>query len=136
MMNWSRSLRVNAPAAAAWEQLVDTTHWSSWGPSVTDARVDGGSDGPGSRIGPGATGAVRTPAGVWIPYTVTEWTEDPDELRWGWRVAGVPATGHWVRPTGADSCEVGMDVPVWAPAYLAIIEVALRRIRRSAESVR
>ncbi|GAB2774903.1 SRPBCC family protein [Nocardioides salsibiostraticola] len=133
MANWSRSLQVNAPAAAAWEQLVDTTHWSSWGPSVTGARVDGG---PGSRIGPGATGAVRTPVGVWIPYTVTQWTEEPDELRWGWRVAGVPATGHWVRPTGADSCEVGMDVPVWAPAYLAIIEVALRRIRRSAESVR
>ena len=132
MAGWARSLRVNAPATAAWEQLVDTVHWSSWGPTVTDARVDG----TGSRIGPGATGAVRTPVGVWIPYSVTTWTEEPDELSWGWRVAGVPATGHWVRPTGGDSCVVGMDVPVWAPAYLAIIEVALRRIRRSAESVR
>ncbi len=131
MKSWSRSLSVAAPATAAWEQLIDTTHWASWGPSVTDARVDG----DGTRIESGATGAVRPPVGLWIPYVVTEWTETPTELRWGWRVAGVPATGHWVRPTGDDSCDVGMDVPVWAPGYLAIIEIALRRIRRTAESV-
>ncbi len=126
----SRSVAVNASAEDVWELLVDTDHWSAWGPSVTGARVDGG----GTRIGPDAGGAVRTPLGLWIPFRVTEWAEDSDELRWGWRVGGVPATGHWVRPQKPAVCDIGMDVPVWAPAYLAVIEVALRRIRRLAQA--
>lgn len=123
-MVWSRSVVVNAPAKDVWRLLIDTDQWSRWGPSVTGARVDGG-----TIIGPAARGAVRTPVGVWINFDITEWQKGKDELRWSWRVAGVPATSHWVRPISATSCRVGMDVPLWAPAYLVVIEVALRRIR-------
>ncbi len=118
---------MSAPATAVWDLLVDTERWAAWGPTITDAVVDHG--GEGSRIGPGATGQVRTVAGLRLGFRVRDM--DPGR-RWTWAVAGVPATGHRVEPLGADCCRVTFEVPVWAAPYLAVCAVALRRIERLA----
>jgi hypothetical protein len=76
----------------------------------------------------GATGRVWTPLGLPLPFVITAF--DP-EHSWAWDVAGVPATGHGVQPRGT-GCEVWMTAPVWAPAYLPVLEIAVRRIARMA----
>lgn len=114
---------VDAPAADAWDLLVDVRRWPSWGPSVRRAELDDGSH----RLTEGATGRVHPPIGPSIPFRVTE-LEAPRS--WSWRVAGVPATAHRVEALGPDRCRVGFEVPGWAAPYAAVCRVALRRIER------
>ena len=116
-----------APAAVAWDLLIDTARWPAWGPTVAGAEVRTGGD--GTRIGPGATGRVRTPVGLHLPFEVTDF--DPGR-RWAWAVGGVPATAHRVEPLADDRCRVTFEVPRWAPPYLAVCALALRRIERLA----
>jgi hypothetical protein len=124
--------RTTASPEAVWDVLVDTEAWPQWGPTVTAVELEeGAGHGPGgTRIGAGSRGRVRTPVGLWLPFAVTQWVAGE---RWAWRVAGVPATSHAVRPTDAGS-EVVMVVPWWAPAYLAVCEVGVRRVARLAEA--
>jgi len=124
---WWRSVEVAAPADDVWTLLVDVGHWPEWGPTVTGARLDH----PGTRIRAGSTGAVRTPVGVWLPFAITE--HDDAAHTWSWQVAGVAATSHRVEEI-ATGCRVGFGVPWWAPAYLAVVEVGLRRVRALAEN--
>jgi hypothetical protein len=63
-----------------------------------------------------------------LPYTVTAF--EPGRY-WSWSVAGIPATGHRVVPQ-AGGCLVTFTVPWWAPAYLPVCALALRRIERLA----
>ncbi len=114
---------VAAPAARVWDLLVDTTRWSAWGPTVAGAEIRAGGD--GTRIGPGATGRVRTSLGPSLPFEVLRFDEG---RRWTWSVAGIPATGHRVEPVGDDRCRVVLEVPAWAAPYLLVCRVALRRI--------
>lgn len=123
---------VSAPAESAWAVLVELDGWPEWGPSVSAARLDDDS----RRLSPGATGSIRTPVGAWLRFEVTEWRDAGPCRSWSWWVAGVPATTHRVTATGPSRCRVEMDVPWWAPAYLAVVAVALRRIRRLAEDRR
>ena len=118
-----------SPAAVAWDLLVDTTRWPEWGPTVAGAEITAG--GEGSRIGPGATGTVRTPVGLSLPFRITEL--DPGR-RWAWAVGGVGATAHRVEALGADRCRVTFEVPRWAPPYLVVCAVALRRLERLAST--
>jgi hypothetical protein len=110
---------VAVPAPAVWDVLTDLEAWPQWGPSVQ--RADLTEPGP---LTLGSHGRVWTPIGVALPFTITEF--DAGRL-WAWRVAGVPATRHGVDP-GAGGCRVWMSAPVWAPAYLPVLAVALRRI--------
>ena len=110
------------PPADVWRLLVEVDAWPLWGPTVSRARLDDGLD----RIRAGSTGTVTTPVGLSVPFVVTEYVEG--EL-WSWRVAGIPATTHRVDETGEGS-RVSFAVPVWAPAYLAVCAVALRRLDR------
>jgi hypothetical protein len=71
---------------------------------------------------------VWTPVAVPLPFEITEFVP---QRRWAWRVGGVPATKHGVDPVGTGS-RVWMSAPLWAPAYLPVLEVALRRIDRMA----
>jgi Polyketide cyclase / dehydrase and lipid transport len=145
-MWWARRA-VDAPAPVVWRLLVDLDAWPRWGPTVSAARLDDGR----RVLSPGATGAVRTPVGVWLPFTVTELTEppsptEPTELTapnaegatagwsWSWRVVGVPATRHDVRATGERSSAVAFGAPVWAPAYLPVLAVSLDRLARLAQA--
>lgn len=116
-----------APAAVVWDILVDTARWPAWGPTVSGATVRTGGD--GTRIGPGATGTVRTALGPHLGFAVTDF--DPGR-RWAWAVSGVQATGHRVEPRTGDRCLVTFEVPRWAPPYLLVCAVALRRIERLA----
>jgi hypothetical protein len=113
-----------APPAAAWQLLTDTRTWPSWGPTIRDVTVDDPEQGP--VISAGTTGTVRTVVGVTLPFRVVHLD---DGVRWTWRVAGVPATGHRVEPH-PEGCRVVFEVPALAAPYAAVCHLALRRIRR------
>ena len=117
--------RMAAPPESAWRVLTDLDAWPRWGPSVQRAELDGG--GP---LALGSRGRVWTPVGLSLPFVVTEFERGRE---WAWHVAGVPATRHSVTPDG-DGCRVTFGVPIWAPAYLAVCAVALKRIEDLAVS--
>lgn len=114
----STSRRIAAPADRVWRLLVEVEHWPRWGPTVAGAELGTAAIADGSR------GRVRTAAGFSLPFEVTTFVPG---RRWAWTVAGVPATAHEVRPVDG-GCEVTFSVPVWAPAYLVVCALALRRI--------
>lgn len=118
---------VAAPAAVVWDLLVDTLRWPSWGPTVAGAEIRSG--GVGTRVGPGATGTVRTTLGLTLPFRITDFVAGE---RWAWAVGGVTATGHRIEPLGADRCRVTFEVPRWVPPYLVVCALALRRIEHLA----
>ena len=62
--------------------------------------------------------------GVALPFEITEFD---DGHAWAWKVAGVPATRHSVRPW-VGGCRVTFGVPIWAPVYLTVCAVGLKRI--------
>ncbi|GAA2161477.1 SRPBCC family protein [Pedococcus bigeumensis] len=133
-MWWSRR-PVGAPAESVWGLLVDLDAWPRWGPTVTAARLDDG----GRVLTRGARGAVRTPAGLWVPFEVTELVETPELRQWSWSVAGVPATTHRVGATArveGRGCVVELGAPWWAPAYLPVLELGTRRLAALAEGGR
>ncbi|KRE80296.1 SRPBCC family protein [Arthrobacter sp. Soil763] len=121
-MTFSVSRRIAAPADVVWRLLTDTGQWPAWGSSIAGVQPAAGS----ARLALGSRGRVRTAVGVTLPYTVTGF--DPGTY-WSWSVAGIPATGHRVTPQ-PDGCLVTFTVPWWAPAYLPVCAVALRRIER------
>ena len=81
-------------------------------------------------VAPGVTGRVRTPFGLWLPFVIGEVV--PCSF-WDWRVAGVPATGHYVEPRNTFT-RVRFTAPWPAAPYSAVMAVSLRRIKRLAES--
>lgn len=132
-MTFSVSRRIAAPAEDVWALLTDTGTWPDWGPSITavePAGIPAGQvSGPASGgLAPGSRGRVRTVLGAALPYTVT--AVEPGRY-WSWSVAGIPATGHRVVPQDG-GCLVTFTVPWWAPAYLPVCALALRRIERLA----
>lgn len=118
----SISRSIAAPPDVAWRLLTDLAAWPQWGPSVFGASIDT------DELRLGTRGTVRTAAGVSLPFEVTVFE---DGRRWAWRVAGVTATDHRVDPT-PDGCRVTFGVSWWAPGYLAVCAIALRRIERLA----
>ncbi|MCV7420893.1 SRPBCC family protein [Mycobacterium yunnanensis] len=110
---------IAAPAESAWRVLTDLSQWPRWGPTVQRAELD--EDGP---LRLGSRGRVWTPIGVPLPFEITEFD---DGSAWAWKVAGVSATRHVV--TGhSQGCRVSFGVPLWAPAYLPVCALALKRI--------
>jgi hypothetical protein len=114
---------VEAPAAHVWRVLIDTTTWTSWGPSVSEVRHQG------RFLGPGSEGQVRPPVGPWLDFEVTRFEEGH---LWSWSLAGVPATAHRVESIDARRCRVGIDVPLLVVPYALVGAVALQRIDRLA----
>jgi len=134
-VTFSVSRRIAASAEDVWALLTDTATWPAWGPSITGVKpAPAGltaepAAGPGSGgLAPGSRGTVRTVLGAALPYTVTAF--EPGRY-WAWSVAGIPATGHRVIPQDG-GCLVTFTVPWWAPAYLPVCAMALRRIERLA----
>lgn len=123
MSAWTRHLwtrrTIDATPEAAWALLTDLDRWADWGPSVTGATLDE----PG-RFETGATGRIHTVVGLDLPY---ELTDVVDGRRWSWDVGGIAATAHEVEPVDG-GVRVSFGVPVWAPPYLAVCALALRRI--------
>jgi hypothetical protein len=116
---WTVSRPIHAPPETVWDLLIDLEAWPKWGLTVSRAELD-----DGDLLTLGVSGRVWTPVGVPLPFTITEFVPGRS---WAWQVAGVPATHHGVDPDG-DGCRVWMSAPVWAPAYLPVLSLALRRI--------
>lgn len=115
---------IAAPPDVVWGLLVDLDAWPRWGPTVGLAWLGDGA----TQIHERSTGKVQPPLGPALPFTITEFVPG---RRWSWRVAGIPATTHAVEPVGAGT-RVTFGVPLWAPAYLAVCAIALRRLDRLA----
>jgi hypothetical protein len=113
--------QVDAPVSRVWRLITDTQTWAHWGPSLKEV------DSPERFIRAGLTGRIRTPFGIWAPFTID--TFDPEQY-WDWRVVGVPATGHRVDPRGPNQCRLTFTVPFWAAGYGVVCRVALNRIKR------
>ena len=113
--------QVDAPVSRVWRLMTDTQTWTHWGPSLKEV------DSPERFIRTGLTGRIRTPFGIWVPFTID--TFEPEHY-WGWRVGGVAATGHRVDQRGPDQCRLTFTVPVWAAGYTVVCRVALNRIKR------
>lgn len=120
---WKVSRDVGAPADTVWRLLTDLEAWPRWGLTVSRAELDG------TAFLLGATGRVWTPVGIPLPFVISEF--DPGRT-WGWDVGGVPATRHGVLPADG-GCRVWMSAPVWAPAYLPVLELAVWRIEKMAQ---
>ena len=118
------SRHVHAPASIAWSILASPARWPEWGPSVREVRF------AGDRVTPGARGRVRTPAGIWLSFTILE--VEPGRS-WTWRVLGMEATGHEVEPRGEGACVVHFTFPAWAAPYGLVCRAALERIARLAQ---
>jgi Polyketide cyclase / dehydrase and lipid transport len=110
---------IAASAQSGWDVLVDLDAWPRWGPTVRRAELD-----HPSALALGSTGRVWTPIGIALPFVITEFDQGRS---WAWAVAGVPATGHRVEPRG-EGCRITFQAPLWAPGYLPVLAVALRRI--------
>jgi hypothetical protein len=110
---------INAPATVAWRLLTDTQAWPQWGPSVRSVEA------PTRFITAGMRGRVQTSLGLWLPFAITHWEEGK---AWSWTVAGIPATGHLIEATGPDHCRVTFTIPAWAPFYVPVCRIALRRL--------
>ena len=113
------------PVDSVWRVLTDLDAWPQWGPTVQRAELD---DAGPLRLG--SRGKVWTPVGVALPFEITEF----DEGRvWAWKIAGVPATRHVVTPH-SQGCRTSFGVPLWAPAYLPVCALALKRIEALARA--
>jgi uncharacterized protein YndB with AHSA1/START domain len=118
----SRELR--ASVETVWELITDTLRWAEWGPSVIAAECRE------RFIAKGSRGRVKTLAGIWIPFVVTQF-EPPHS--WAWSVLGIPATGHRVEPVKEGVCRLVFEVPLLAIAYTVVCQIALQRIARIVE---
>jgi hypothetical protein len=115
---------INASAERVWEVLIDTQLWPVWGPSVQQV------DCAQRYISAGVSGRIKTAIGLWADFKITEY----DQLSyWGWKVAGVPATGHRLRRLNGKSCELIFELPFVAFPYALICRQALNKIARLAE---
>ncbi len=120
---WTVKRTMAVAPRAAWNVLTDLDAWPQWGPSVQRAEL---SDAGPLRLG--SRGTVWAAVGVPLPFEITEFD---DGHRWAWKVAGTAGTRHTVEPHGS-GCRVSFDVPIWAPIYLTVCAVALKRIEKIA----
>jgi hypothetical protein len=118
---------IPASPEAVWSIITDTRLWPVWGPSVAAVETNQ------TFVGPGSKGRVRTVLGIWVGYEVTHFAPG---RAWSWKVAGIPATGHEVRPLGPNRCILEFAVPVWAAPYLIVCAFAARRIGKIAQDKR
>jgi hypothetical protein len=110
---------LDVPPAFAWALLTDTHAWPKWGPSIRAVEA------PMRFIAAGTRGRVQMAFGLWLPFEITDWEEG---RAWAWRVGGIPATGHRVTPLTGNSCRVAFTIPSWAPFYVPVCRLALRRL--------
>lgn len=119
-MPWDSTREIASPAPVVWALLANLEHWPAWGTTVTAVDPAVGT------VSLGLTGRVRTVLGVWLPFEITEMVEGES---WGWRVAGIAATGHVVEST-ARGCRVTFTAPSWAPFYLPVLSRGLGNLER------
>ncbi len=110
---------IDAPAEALWDLLTQIEFWPAWGPSVRSVDLDG------ERLKKGSTGTLTTVLGLRLGFKITGFESN---VGWSWEVAGLEATEHRVERRGADRCCVGFGVPWLFAPYIAVCQLALRRL--------
>ena len=118
------SIEVNAAADGVWRLLTEFDQWPKWGPTVVDVESEA------AMVEPGVTGRVKTIAGPWLPFEITE---VDDGCSWTWKVAGLHATGHSVAALGDARTLVEFSVPVAVAPYAVVLRAGLKRLKRLAE---
>ncbi len=118
------SVVIDAPAHEVWALLTEFEQWPKWGPTVRRVQSDA------RGVGPGVTGRVKAVAGPWLPFEITEL--EPLRL-WRWKVAGVPATGHFLSELEDGKVLVEFTVPAILAPYGLILRAGLRRLKDLAE---
>ncbi len=114
--------------AEAWERYAVPARWPEWAPQITGVEVTA------PRLVAGATGRVRGPLGVAVPFRV----EDVDESgrRWSWTVHAGPVRLRLVhRVQSAPDGGATTDLRIIGPApvvlgYAPLAHLALRRLVR------
>ncbi len=114
---------INTSAERVWEILIDTRLWPVWGPSVQEVEC------AQRYISAGVSGRIKTAIGLWAEFTITEYKQ---LSYWGWKVAGVPATGHRLMRLSDQSCELIFELPFVAFPYALICRQAANRIAQLA----
>ena len=117
------AVEIDAPASVVWDLLTDFGRWPAWGPSIR--RVESAAE----RVAPRVSGRVQTIVGVWVPFEIS--AVEPGRS-WSWRVAGIPATRHIVSALGPSRCRARFTVAWPFAPYLAVMRLALARLRRMA----
>jgi hypothetical protein len=131
-------LAVDASVDAVWDVLTDTQRWPDWGPSITaveltDRRGSSHSvrrtavESPDRYVSAGSRGRVRVLGAVWLLFEILSC----ENYRWTWRVARVPATGHFVETHPAGSV-VGFELPLAAVGYVPVCRRACAGIGSAA----
>jgi len=105
---------VDASVETCWDLLVDTERWPAWGPSVSAVDCED------RFVETGTTGRVQVLDGPWLPFEIT----DCRDYRWTWRVARIPATGHFVR--AGSPPRIGFEVSLAAAGYVPVCVRALQ----------
>ena len=117
MKQLATSIEIAAPVSAVWDLLTEFDHWPAWGASIR--RVESGAD----RVAPGVTGRVQTILRFWVPFEISDVAANHSR---SWRVAGIPATGHFISATGKHRCRVDFTV-----ALLSQIRFRLCRLGKA-----
>ncbi|ROQ89575.1 hypothetical protein EDC27_3112 [Desulfosoma caldarium] len=118
-------LRVQESAEVLWRIFTDTRWWPLWGPSVRRVQVRGST----VVVHQGLRGRVWTVLGFSVPFFVDQ--VGPGYF-WSWRVGGIRATGHEVRPEGSGASWLAFTVPVWGIFYLPVCVRAATNVARLA----
>jgi hypothetical protein len=116
------TIDIASPPGRVWDLIARFEHWPAWGTTVEAVEP------PAGQVRVGVKGRVKTIVGPWLPFEITAVIEG---VSWGWKVAGIPATGHQIEPIDT-GCRVTFTAPVWAPFYLPVLHRALVRLERSA----
>jgi hypothetical protein len=116
---------IQAEASLVWDIVTNTRRWPEWGPTVV-AVVH-----KGTYIHASSSGWVKIPIGTWLFFRVTSF--EPGQY-WKWRVSGIPATGHRVKPLNPGQCVLTFEVPSLAAPYLTVCKTAADRIASLAEN--
>ena len=99
-------------------------YWPRWGPTVADVESDA------VAVGPGVTGRVKPILGPWLPFEITDVAPGRS---WHWKVAGIPATGHFLSELEDGRAQVEFTVPLVLAPYVLVLRSGLKRLKGLAE---
>lgn len=119
MKHAGAAIEIDVPAEAVWPYVAEFENWPVWGPTISAVESDA------AAVATGARGRVKTVVGLWLPFEITAVVPGRS---WHWKVAGIPATGHYVHAIGDERCRVVFTVPWPLAPYVAVLRAGLTRL--------
>jgi hypothetical protein len=116
---------IAAEPTRVWDLVSDTTRWPEWNLVIAAVECDD------QHVKLGSEGRVQTPVGMWLPFKITSFDEGH---LWGWRVMGIPATGHRIERLAGQpgSAYARVSIPFVSAAYAPVAQLTLRRLEKLA----